>query len=126
MKHHEPYDGIGDLLRSEKPQVVPPRGLETRILSSLESREHSRICRIWPWLIFPPAAAIGLLLLFQPFDRKSSPVTGIDMPRSEAMASRLPSVRFENPFERESLALRRDAQRAGRFLIHCLPSLGTP
>jgi len=29
-----------------------------------------------------------------------------------------------NPLEREKLALQRDANRAGKFLIDCLPSLG--
>jgi hypothetical protein len=31
---------------------------------------------------------------------------------------------MSNPLEREKLALQRDASRAGRFLIDCLPSLG--
>jgi len=30
----------------------------------------------------------------------------------------------ENPLKQESLALSRDARRAGRFLIDCLPSAG--
>lgn len=122
MKSHQPYDEIGELLRSHKPQVAPPPGLEARILRSLAPRERSLTSRIWPWLLLPPAMAMGVLLL-RPFAQKPSPVAHVDTPPPPVMVAPNAPVDI-NLLESESLALERDATRAGRFLIDCLPSFG--
>jgi hypothetical protein len=122
MKSHEPYDEIGELLRSHKPRIAPPPGLEARILRSLAPREPSLISRFWPWLLLPPAMAMGLLLL-RPTYQRPSPTTHVNT-QPPALAAPPIYPDYINPLESESLALERDARRAGRFLIECLPSFG--
>lgn len=124
MNPEEPHDEIGEMLRSSKPQVIPPPGLEARILRSLEPRERKPAIRLWPWLLLPPAmAAVVLMLRTAPPDRP--PVARIDPPVKITMPGKEP-VRWKNPLETESLALQRDVRRAGNFLITCLPALPQP
>lgn len=126
MKLPESHDEIVDLLRSHKPQVEVPAGLEARILRSLQTKERSLMSRIWPWLLLPPAMAMGILLL-RPSYQKPSPIAHVaapvEVPRPVVVEVG-PTPVFMNPLENESLALERDAGRAGRFLIDCLPSFG--
>ncbi len=122
MKSREPFHEIGDLLRSHKPDPRPSSGLEMRILRSLSPREPSR--RLWPWFLLPPAVALGILLLWPDLSPPSAAVTLDDPAPPPPVENEAPLIFPANPLEREALALRRDAGRAGRFLIDCLPSLG--
>lgn len=144
MKDHESYREIEDLLRGDKPRVTPPPGLEARILVSIETSERAMNRRWWPWLFVPAAAAIGIVMLRPLHQQKQSPAAKIEPPRIERPLvetshievfpveaavnevaleeGRLASF-FENPLARETRALKRDARRAGHFLIRALPSL---
>ena len=124
MKSHDPFDDIGELLRSHKPDPQPPPGLEARILRAIEARKPAGRT-IWPWFILPPAAAMATVLLW-PEPAPQAAVTRHDPPPQEAVEKEAPPVLSDNPLERETLALELDARRAGQFLINCLPSLGTP
>ena len=124
MNPEDSHDKIGEMLRANKPQVTPPPGLETRILRSLEPRESPRPHRFWPWLLLPPAMA-AVVLMLRPAQPVSPPVARLDPP-AEIAEKEANSIRWKNPLEDESLALRRDVRRAGNFLIHCLPSVPQP
>jgi hypothetical protein len=129
MNSPDPFDEIGDLLRSHKPDPQPSPGLEARIVGRLVSREPAFIRRAWPWFLLPPAVALGMVLLW-PAPPAPLPVVAQDPPPTEApaVATAEPAVESapllaNNPLEREKRALQNDARRAGRFLIDCLPSL---
>lgn len=122
------FHEIGDLLRARKPEppAVPP-GLETRILRAVEQRARPRPERRPRrlWFVLPPAFAAAALW-FLPFpqepakpavSREAAPVTLPDPVGS--------LVDSANPLFAETSALTRDAERAGGFLINCLPSLGS-
>ncbi|MCW1926605.1 hypothetical protein OKA05_28895 [Luteolibacter arcticus] len=126
MNPRDPHHEIGDLLRSQKPDPQPSPGLERRILHALPSREKAVARRIWPWFLLPPAVAMGVLI-FSP--KANSPSGVVQRPAPEAKEKddrpeTTDAVFSKNPLERETVALKRDASRAGRFLIDCLPSMG--
>jgi hypothetical protein len=119
----DPYHEIGELLRSTKPDPRPSPGLEARIVRSLPATSPAGGGRVWRWFLLPPAVAAAIALMWpQPAPQ---PVTV--RPDAPALAT---EPRLEppdpNPLARESLALRNDARRAGRFLINCLPGLADP
>lgn len=123
MKHDDVHDEIGALLRSHKPRLDASPGLETRILRELDRRQQPTPARRWPWFALPPAFAAIILVAWQQVQK---PATGApetvshDAPKPEEV----PSIVERNPLKQESLALGRDARRAGRFLIDSLPSAG--
>ena len=121
MNPREPFDEIGELLRSRKPDPRPAPGLESRIMQALPERKGRTV---WPWFVLPPAVAMAVLLLSpKPATEPAHANTGsagFIPPEPAAMPSEL-----ANPLELEKLALQRDARRAGRFLIDCLPSVGS-
>lgn len=127
MNSRDPFHEIGDLLRSQKPDPQPSPGLEMRILRALPSREPSLARRIWPWFLLPPAVAMGVVILWpKPGPQavvSQHPKPVIENPIEPATKEELTLT--SNPLEQEKLALQRDASRAGRFLIDCLPSLGS-
>jgi len=134
MNSAEPHDEIGDLLRSRKPDPQPSPGLEMRILRALGRpvpQPKRGIPRIWFFL--PPALA-ALLLVLQ-WQRPLTPASGA-VASAGGMAPELLEKDVEgfefpviadllegNPVQAEARALQRDAGRAGRFLISCLPSI---
>jgi hypothetical protein len=126
MNPRDPFHEIGDLLRSEKPDPQPSPGLEMRILRALPSRERATR-RIWPWFLLPPAVAMGVVILWP----KPAPQAVVSQQTDPVIEKPIePATKEEptltsNPLEQEKLALQRDASRAGRFLIDCLPSLGS-
>jgi len=125
MNPRDPFQEIGDLLRSQKPDPQPSPGLEMRILRALPSREKASH-RIWPWFLIPPAVAMGVVILWPkptPQAVASQHTTPVVQQPIEPAATEEGSL-TSNPLEREKLALQRDANRAGKFLIDCLPSLG--
>lgn len=132
MNPRDPYHEIGDLLRSQKPDPQPSPGMEMRILRALPSREKASR-RIWPWFLLPPALAMAVVMLWQkPESHEPKPgsqalflhhqTSAVENPIEPAIPQEV--TLMSNPLEREKLALQRDASRAGRFLIDCLPSLG--
>ena len=126
MNPRDPHHEIGDLLRSQKPDPQPSPGLEMRILRALPSREKvSR--RIWPWFLLPPAVAMGVLICLPkpPQQTAISQNTAPEVDKPLKPATTEEATLTSNPLEREKLALQRDASRAGRFLIDCLPSFGS-
>lgn len=121
MKNDDSDREIGDLLRSRKPSAEPSPFLEDRILLALERHRRPAPRRRWPWLLVPPAFAALALLLSRP------PAPRQEISRTTPLAPVEPAIRladFTNPLEQETLALNRDARRAGDFLLDCLPSLG--
>lgn len=125
MKRDDPFQDIADLLRSQKPDPVPSPGLESRILRALDQHQQPAPKRWWPWLLLPPAfAAAALMLAIRP------PSPGNNISVSGAPAPEIPLVEPDvsrmmagNPLNSETITLGRDAERAGDFLINCLPSL---
>jgi hypothetical protein len=123
MNPRDPFHDIGDLLRSRKPDPRPTPVLESRILRAISSTGPAP--RRWPWFLLPPAVAMGVILLWP--EPAGLPSVSIrpdpEAGRVDPAGSAEPGF-MHNPLEREKLALQRDARRAGRFLIDCLPSLG--
>ena len=125
MKSEDPFHEIGELLRSHKPDPRPSPGLEGRILRSLPPRQPSPAAgRFWPWFLLPPAAAAGIVLLW-PEPVAVPVITRQEPPPVPVVEPRAAAIFQANPLEQEKLALQRDARRASRFLIDCLPSLDT-
>jgi hypothetical protein len=128
MKHDDAHDEIGAMLRSHKPEPVPSPGLEARILRELDRRQRPTPARPWLWFALPTAfAAIVVAMWPQAETPKTgsagaglSATPGESIPESKAPSS----IVDDNPLKQESLALSRDARRAGRFLIDCMPSPG--
>ncbi|MCW1913646.1 hypothetical protein OJ996_08670 [Luteolibacter sp. GHJ8] len=121
MKHHDAHDEIGALLRGQKPEANAPPGLESRILRDLDRRQRPVPERRWIWFVAPAAIAAVIVLIDnqspQPAPASKPQVVQQNEPEEETN----PATEV-NPLKRESLALTRDARRAGRFLIDCLPS----
>jgi hypothetical protein len=124
MKPHDPHHEIGDLLRSRKPDPRPSPGLEGRIMRALPERKSRAV---WPWFALPPAIAMAVVMLLPeappPANHVAAGSPGGVAPESPPWEADLRTA--ANPLQREKLALQRDASRAGRFLIDCLPSLGS-
>ena len=124
MKSEDPHPQIAALLRSKQPEPMPSPGLETRILRELDRRQHRKPARTWPWLVLPPtfaAVVFGVLVSLPKPGGKVQQVTTQAPAKIEEEASPAKLLEEENPLKQETAALRRDAQRAGRFLIDCLP-----
>ncbi len=155
MNSPEPFDEIGDLLRSHKPDPQPSPGLEARIVRRLVRREPALIRRAWPWFLLPPATALGIVLLWPspsvpppvaaaevplpveamvppaegvvpPAEGMVPPAEGVVPPAEGVAAIEAAPLLANNPLELEKRALQKDARRAGRFLMDCLPSLAMP
>lgn len=133
MKPEETHTEIGDLLRSRKPEIATPPGLEGRILREIGQQKHRPSpIHWWRWFLIPPAAAL-LMVVFSPKDddaRGTKVITRLDPLPPESTDKTAPentqamtATDTVNPLERESQALKRDAERAGKFLLECLPSV---
>jgi hypothetical protein len=123
MTPHGSRDELGELLRSHTPDPRPSPGLERRIMHALPDRRKGTG---WAWFALPPALALVALML-APADRPAAPTAAVPAPPAEAAEAPVVTALVEDalhPLERETAALQRDARRAGRFLIDCLPSLG--
>lgn len=126
MKHADPHDEIAALLRTRQPDPQPSPGLEARILRELDRRQYRKPARIWPWFVLPPAFAALMLVVIshKPGEKKpvvveNKPVPTVTEPKEDQVTEAL--TEGTNPLKEETAALGRDAKRAGRFLIDCLP-----
>lgn len=129
MKSDEPFHEIGKLLRSQHPDPRPSPGLELRILRAVNQPPRPAKASLWPWFLIPPALAMAVVLMWP---QSTTPVVApvvvrqADPPPVEIAEPAIAlAVNEINPLRKESRALRRDAERAGRFLIDCLPSFRT-
>lgn len=108
---------IDRLLREQAPEIPVRPGLESRIYASLRQRRR----RFSPAWLAVPAAAVVALVLVLPRPEKPAPVkVVVDLP-DPAVETNL-GIEL-NPLGGEAEAIRNDAERTGRFLLDCLPSL---
>lgn len=109
---------IDDLLRQQAPEIPVRPGLEARIHAGLRQRHRRRFSLLW--LAVPATALIALVLVLSKPKQPGTPevITGVPEPAAEVEASL-----NLNPLGNEADAIRNDAERTGRFLINCLPSL---
>lgn len=125
MKHADPHDEIAALLRTRQPDPQPSPGLEARILRELDRRQHRKPARLWPWFVLPPAfaAVVIVVLSHEPEEKQQQVVETKPVPTKIAPENAAAEVLIGegNPLKAETAALGRDARRAGRFLIDCLP-----
>ena len=121
---------IDQMLRRKPPTIEVPASLETKIRARVRAEvAPSRPIR-WRWIALPAAAALMLVaLLRNDGERPTDPElvqspTPTELPTAEVpdTSEDIPLV-ARNPLSSEARALRRDAERTGRFLINCLPSL---
>lgn len=127
MKQDETFQEIDDLLRSQQPDPFPSPGLEFRILRAVDQQQHRASKRWWPWLALPPALAAAILMLAHrsPVQENSTPVIQAIVSVEPPVEPILSQMMAGNPLKDETHSLGRDAERAGNFLINCLPSIGS-
>lgn len=81
--------------------------------------------------MLPPAVAMLMVIVSpkkndsaKPMAESSKPVaTPVETPKEDETATA--SLDTMNPLAKETAALKRDAERAGKFLINCLPSVNS-
>lgn len=124
MKSEDPFHEIAGLLRSNTPDPVCSPGLEKKILRALAEKRRQPTAAVWRWLALPAAAAGVALLAWPRAPRPGSPVA-VENPPAETPVETpaISEMAAANPLNSESLALARDAERAGVFLIDCLPAM---
>lgn len=128
MKSDDSFPEVSALLRSAKPEAVSSPGLEKRILRALDEADSpTEAIAWWRWLLVPPAAAAVALLLWPQAPNPGHPqVANVRPPVLPATKSPvdLSKLVAMNPLHTETVALAKDAERAGNFLVNALPSLG--
>ena len=113
-----------DLLRAPLPDSAPRPGLETRLLVGIQGAPTASA---FPWRLVLGASCAILLLaavlvpLLKPAAQPA--ITGVPPVPPAAERPVLEIEELPNPLEKEAVALRSTATRAGRFLINCLPSI---
>jgi hypothetical protein len=124
MKRDDPFQDIDDLLRSQQPDPLPLPGLESRILRALDQRQQPAPRRWWPWLLLPPALAATALMLDRPQASKPhAPVADTAAPPVPSVEPAISRMLAGDPLKTETDLLGRDGERAGNFLVNCLPSI---
>ncbi|MBK1828612.1 hypothetical protein [Haloferula rosea] len=121
---------IDQMLRRKPPTIEVPASLETKIRARVRAEVAPSPTVRWQWIVLPAAAVLMLVaLLRNEGDHPTPPelvqtTTPTELPTAEVTETveDLPLV-ARNPLSSEARALRRDAERTGRFLINCLPSL---
>jgi len=131
MKTDETDKDIASLLQARKPGVEVPSALEGRILRAIgEDRYRKSPVAWWKWLAVPVAALL-LIVLLAPQKKEEAPAVVEQGKTSPEMAGNGTGEKGAegdesiNPLTRESRALKRDAERAGRFLLDSLPSVNS-
>ena len=124
MKRSDDFSEIGEWLRSHKPEISPPPGLEARIQRALgsENRSQKHHRPFWMWFALPPAFAC-LVFFLLPKKPESAPVVDTAQKNPQTTPAET-IITTTDPLLAESKALGHDLQRASGFLIHCLPSIG--
>lgn len=109
---------IDQLLRQQAPEIPVRPGLEARVHAALRQRRRRRLPLLW--LAVPATAMIALVAVLSQQEE----------PAPEEVVVAVPPLIEEseldlelNPLGNEAEAIRNDAERTGRFLINCLPSL---
>lgn len=110
---------IDRLLRQQAPDIPVRPGLEARIHAALRQRRRRRLHL--GWLALPATALVALLVFLAP-PEETAP-TGVTVAPPEPKAEAESVLTALNPLGSEAEAIRNDAERTGRFLIDCLPSL---
>ncbi|BCX47010.1 hypothetical protein HAHE_09180 [Haloferula helveola] len=115
---------IDRLLREQSPEVPVRPGLETRIRASLRNVEQRRRLPLVSILV-PAALAIAIVVALLP-EKPAEEV--VDTPAPSELIEPVTEFAIEEPLPvntlgNEARALRNDAERTGRFLLDCLPSI---
>ena len=115
-----------DLLRATLPDSEPRPGLDTRLLAVINDAPAPSA---FPWRLVLGATCAVLLLaaaLVPLLTPGTPPPVTKNPPVPAPPVAERPAFEIEelpNPLEKEAVALRASATRAGRFLINCLPSI---
>ncbi|MES2660123.1 MAG: hypothetical protein V4689_15985 [Verrucomicrobiota bacterium] len=124
MKRDDPFQEIDDLLRYQQPDALPSPGLESRILRALDQQQHPAPKRWWPWLLLPPALAAAAMMLDRPMaPEPDAPIADTAAPAVPPAAPAISRMLAGDPLKTETDLLGRDVERAGNFLVNCLPSI---
>ena len=109
---------IDRLLREQAPEIPVRPGLEARVHAALRQHRRRRLPLLW--LAVPATALVALVMVLSQREE----------PAPEEVVVSVPALTDEgaldlelNPLGNEAEAIRNDAERTGRFLINCLPSL---
>ncbi|MCH7225081.1 hypothetical protein [Haloferula sp. A504] len=108
---------IDRLLRLQAPEIPVRPGLEARIHAALRQR-HRHLSPAW--LALPATAVVALVVVLSPQEKPVPKEVFVSVP---APADEGALDLELNPLGSEAEAIRNDAERTGRFLINCLPSL---
>lgn len=111
-------DEMDALLRESPPVVECPVGLEVRIMHAVGQDGRGRELPVKRWL----AAAAAVVLMILSHQSGEVPVNPQPVANANHHTADEPLV-IENPLRHEAMALRRDVDRTGRFLLDALPSL---
>jgi len=118
---------IDQLLRRKPPTIDPPASLEAKVRARIRSEVRPSPSVRWPWIAAPIAAALILIAVLRPGDEPAAAAPIAQTPDVPEQAQPAPTEDLplvaRNPLSTEARALRRDAERTGRFLVNCLPSL---
>ena len=121
---------IDHLLRRAKPRVEPPPFLEGRIKAALRRQPARRVLPVWAWFAVPVCGMLALLLLVVasgPKAGEANQVAEVNTSEEREVVSDVaedgPLLTVANPLRSEVRALRNDAERTGRFLLNCMPSV---
>lgn len=112
---------IERMLREQAPEIPVRPGLETRIRVSLRRNARRRPSRAW--LALPAAAVIALCIVVLP----EIPDPQVIENPPETVPTVDPGTEEEDfvvdTLGNEARAIRKEAERTGRFLLDCMPSL---
>lgn len=132
MKPDPSQSQVDDLLRSFKPPVQAPPGLESRILRAVQTCDNKIPgSRFRWWFLLPPAcAALAAVIMVTRHIEPAHPSRPPAAQPTVAAAQDSPAAASftstpVNLLEAEADALARDLRRAGGFFIHCMPSVAT-
>lgn len=127
MNQEESYQEIASLLRSRSGYPQPSPGLESKILRALAHHHQPAPRNRWAWIALPVSlAAVTLILLTRPPGMAPAKTVAADpVQELPSVDSSLSGLLVENALSSEVSNLGRDAERAGNFLINCLPSIQT-
>lgn len=110
---------IDRLLRQQSPEIPVRPGLEARVHAALRHQRKHHLSLAW--LVLPATALVALTLILSLPEKPAAPELGVTPPAPPAETES--ALTALNPLGNEADALRDEAERTGRFLIDCLPTL---